>query len=130
MIIMGYAGLMPKRFHTPHGRKGVDRIFLGSSAEAIVRSATCTVLTVGPDVSDRQDADLAVLHALITSEETQEMKELLPQNGGAGKAEFFVERGNAATVILQYANKLRPKLLVMGFSEKNKASTHFRRGGL
>ncbi|SEB42345.1 universal stress protein [Terriglobus roseus] len=31
-----------------HGRRGIDRLLLGSTAEAIVRSAECPVMTVGP----------------------------------------------------------------------------------
>lgn len=31
-----------------HGRRGLDRFFLGSVAEAVVRNAPCSVLTVKP----------------------------------------------------------------------------------
>ncbi len=31
-----------------HGKRGLDRLFLGSTAEAVVRNAQCPVLTVGP----------------------------------------------------------------------------------
>ena len=34
-----------------HGWRGIDRLLLGSTAELILRSATCPVLTVGPHVS-------------------------------------------------------------------------------
>ena len=34
-----------------HGRSGVGRLLLGSQAEAIIREATCPVLTVGPCVT-------------------------------------------------------------------------------
>jgi nucleotide-binding universal stress UspA family protein len=148
-----------------HGRKGVDRMFLGSTAESIVRTATCPVLTVGPGVTPQisggleirkvlfatslskktepaasyaasfareREADLTVLHALQTPAEAREidaMKELVPLNdSGYGKTEFFVEAGDAATIILKYANELRSELIVMGLSEKTKTSTHFRRG--
>jgi nucleotide-binding universal stress UspA family protein len=36
-----------------HGRRGVDRFILGSTAEVIFRNATCPVLTVGPHVALR-----------------------------------------------------------------------------
>jgi nucleotide-binding universal stress UspA family protein len=39
MIIMG-----------THSRKGLDRVFFGSTAERVVRNARCPVLTVGPPV--------------------------------------------------------------------------------
>ncbi|HTZ58312.1 MAG TPA: universal stress protein [Acidobacteriaceae bacterium] len=35
-----------------HGRKGFDRLLLGSDAEALLRHARCPVLSVGPGVSD------------------------------------------------------------------------------
>ena len=36
-----------------HARKGLDRFLLGSTAEAIFRTATCPVLTVGPNANPR-----------------------------------------------------------------------------
>lgn len=55
-----------------HGRKGVDRLFLGSTAEAIVRTATCPVLTVGPGViAQPRDLDIKrVLFATSLSKKT------------------------------------------------------------
>jgi nucleotide-binding universal stress UspA family protein len=38
-----------------HGRKGVDRLLLGSDAEAMMRRAHCPVLCVGPAVPDLQN---------------------------------------------------------------------------
>lgn len=157
-----------------HGRKGVDRMFMGSTAEAIVRTATCPVLTVGPAVNPHgpgefaikqilfatslkkesepavsyalsfareEGADLTVLHVLQTPAETQEdwriiaesardaMKELVPVGDDfAGKARFFVEPGNAANVILEYARNFLPGLIVLGLDGPAKTSTHFRRG--
>jgi len=37
-----------------HGRQGLQRMLLGSTAELILRSANCPVLTVGPHVSRRK----------------------------------------------------------------------------
>ena len=157
-----------------HGRKGVDRMFLGSTAEAIVRIATCPVLTVGPGVvlhgageleirkilfatslqkedepaasyavsfAREEKADLTVLHVLQTPAETQEdwkiiaesardaMKELVPISDDlAGKTRFFVEPGDAATEILEYAKNISPGLIVLGLEGSPKTSTHFRRG--
>ena len=37
-----------------HGRQGLQRMLLGSTAELILRGATCPVLTVGPHVSRRK----------------------------------------------------------------------------
>jgi nucleotide-binding universal stress UspA family protein len=38
-----------------HGRRGVSKMILGSSAESIYRSATCPVLTVGPAAHKPKD---------------------------------------------------------------------------
>lgn len=158
-----------------HGRKGADRFFLGSTAEAIFRTATCPVLTVGPHVSAQplngldikkvlfatslnkendpaasyalsfareQAADLKVLHVLPTPPpETQKdwdsmaeiargvMQELVPSvEDWPHKTEFVVDAGDAAHRIVEYSYKFKPGLIVMGVSEKNMPSTHFRRG--
>lgn len=155
-----------------HGRKGVERMLMGSTAEIIVRLGGCPVLTVGPEVTgaggelsikrvlfatsltkesdpaasyalsfaQEEGAKLTVLHILPTPAETHEdweklaqlalseMKELAPFEEGAVKAEFFVEPGDAAHVILDYAKKIDAGLIVLGLSETTKTSTHFRRG--
>jgi len=157
-----------------HGRRGVDRMFMGSVAETIVRTATCPVLTVGPEVipqpkheldirevlfatsltkendvaasyalsfARERGAHLTVLHVLPTPAETHEdwetladiardeMKELVPfEEEAHGKIEFFVEPGDTATRILDYAKKLQPGLIVMGLSKKIRTNTHFRAG--
>jgi len=38
-----------------HGRRGVTKVLLGSAAEKIYRSATCSVLTVGPKARESRD---------------------------------------------------------------------------
>ena len=38
-----------------HGRRGVDRLLVGSDAEAVLRRTHCPVLCVGPAVPDLQD---------------------------------------------------------------------------
>jgi nucleotide-binding universal stress UspA family protein len=38
-----------------HGRKGMDRLLLGSDAEALLRHARCPVLSVGPSVPDLEN---------------------------------------------------------------------------
>jgi nucleotide-binding universal stress UspA family protein len=38
-----------------HGRKGLDRLLLGSDAEALLRHARCPVLSVGPAVPDLEN---------------------------------------------------------------------------
>ena len=39
-----------------HGRSGLARVFLGSVAEAVVRTAPCQVLTIGPKVPAIEEA--------------------------------------------------------------------------
>ena len=38
-----------------HGKKGLERLILGSDAEAVLRNVSCPVLTVGPGVSAVRD---------------------------------------------------------------------------
>lgn len=51
-----------------HGRQGLSRLLLGSTAEAIVRSATCPVLTVGPHVNTRPSHDFSVENILFPTD--------------------------------------------------------------
>ncbi len=76
-----------------HGRKGVDRLFLGSTAEAIVRTATCPVLTVGPGVM-AQPGDLDIKKVLFA---TSLSKETDP--AAAYALSFARERGADLTVL-------------------------------
>jgi nucleotide-binding universal stress UspA family protein len=39
-----------------HGRTGLTRVFMGSVAEAVLRSAPCQVLTIGPKVQEVPEA--------------------------------------------------------------------------
>jgi nucleotide-binding universal stress UspA family protein len=47
-----------------HGRTGIPRLFLGSSAEQIFRCASCPVLTVGPRVSESPERT-AEIHEIL-----------------------------------------------------------------
>jgi len=51
-----------------HGRHGLQHLLLGSTAEAIVRSATCPVLTVGPHVATRPSHDFSVESLLFPTD--------------------------------------------------------------
>jgi nucleotide-binding universal stress UspA family protein len=76
-----------------HGRKGVERLFLGSTAEAIVRAATCPVLTVGPGVmAQPRELDFKqVLFATSLSKETDP--------AATYALSFARERGSDLTVL-------------------------------
>ena len=51
-----------------NGRRGLQHFLLGSTAEAIVRSATCPVLTVGPHVTTRPYHDFSVESILFPTD--------------------------------------------------------------
>ena len=51
-----------------HGRRGLQHLLLGSTAEAIVRSATCPVLTVGPHVTTRPYHDFSIESILFPTD--------------------------------------------------------------
>lgn len=51
-----------------HGRGGIKKLVLGSVAEEIVNSATCPVLTVGPQVSPRLGAELGLRRILFATD--------------------------------------------------------------
>ena len=54
-----------------HARKGVDRFFLGSTAEEIFRTATCPVLTVGPHVEPVNKAEFKINRILYATSLTK-----------------------------------------------------------
>src|SRR6266849_3585721 len=51
-----------------HGRKGLQRFLLGSTAEFVFRNATCPVLTVGPHVAVRPYSDFKVENVLFPTD--------------------------------------------------------------
>ncbi|HVP44782.1 MAG TPA: universal stress protein [Terriglobales bacterium] len=56
-----------------HGRKGIDKLLMGSVAEDVFRHATCPVLTIGPHVTHRiKEGELRhILYATDFGEETR-----------------------------------------------------------
>ncbi len=48
-----------------HGRKGVDRFLLGSTAELVFRTSTCPVLTVGPHVVFEESKAFSANHIFV-----------------------------------------------------------------
>jgi nucleotide-binding universal stress UspA family protein len=51
-----------------HGRRGLQRFLIGSTAEFIFRKATCPVLTVGPHVAVRPFKDFSVDNVLFPTD--------------------------------------------------------------
>ncbi len=61
-----------------HGRKGVSRALLGSTAEETFRKASCPVLTVGPGVSNNTERRLAMKQILFATDFSPESLAALP----------------------------------------------------
>ena len=55
-----------------HGRRGVQRFLLGSTAEAIFRTASCPVLTVGPHVSMKPCDESRIDNIVFATDLTRE----------------------------------------------------------
>lgn len=51
-----------------HGRRGIQRLFLGSSAEQIFRGASCPVLTVGPRVAEDPERAAEIREILFATD--------------------------------------------------------------
>ncbi len=77
-----------------HGRKGVDRFFLGSTAESIFRTATCPVLTVGPNVKQGPGAEFKLTKVLFATSLTKEAEPALDY------ALSFAQEPNVALTVL------------------------------
>jgi nucleotide-binding universal stress UspA family protein len=60
-----------------HGRKGVDRFLLGSTAEIIFRMASCPVLTVGPNVEPWPGSEFEIKKILFATSLTKEAEPAL-----------------------------------------------------
>lgn len=54
-----------------HGRRGLERFLLGSTAEIIFRTATCPVLTVGPHVPSRPEKNTEFTKILFATDLTR-----------------------------------------------------------
>ena len=75
-----------------HGRTGVRRFLLGSSAEEICRSASCPVLTVGPWLAAKDEIQFRRI--LIPIDLSEESMKVLPYVLGIAQ-----EYGSAITVL-------------------------------
>src|SRR5438270_12862536 len=51
-----------------HGRKGFERLLLGSTAETIFRLAACPMLTVGPAVPPQPKKELSISNILFATD--------------------------------------------------------------
>lgn len=84
-----------------HGRTGMRRILLGSSAEEICRVATCPVITVGPDVETTAAVEIKRILAITDLSEESEFDmpyiSLLAKAYGAHVTVLHVMPPDAAT---------------------------------
>ncbi len=77
-----------------HGRTGVTHVLLGSTAEELVRSASCPVLTVGPSLEDRFRTLERVGRILYPSDLAPASRKVLPLIAG-----LAAEEGSCVTVL-------------------------------
>ena len=61
-----------------HGRTGVGKLFLGSVAEEVFRRAACPVLTVGPQVSTKPEAEIQFQRILFATDFSDDSLAALP----------------------------------------------------
>jgi nucleotide-binding universal stress UspA family protein len=90
-----------------HGRQGVDRFLLGSTAELVFRTASCPVLTVGPHVVFDDAKAFSPNHIFV------------PTNFGSGTEP-------AIQYALSLAQETRAKLTIMHVVSLDEAFQHDR----
>lgn len=74
-----------------HGRRGVEKLILGSAAEKIYRTASCPVLTVGPKVHADEGWNLRrILCPLDVSEDPESVLQYALSQAEENQAEFIV----------------------------------------
>jgi nucleotide-binding universal stress UspA family protein len=86
-----------------HGRRGLQKLRLGSVAEEVLRMAPCPVLTVGPKISETSPADIQVGHVLYA-------------------IEFAPDTSHAAAYAVSLAEEYRAKLTFIKILEQTVAS--------
>jgi nucleotide-binding universal stress UspA family protein len=77
-----------------HGRRGLNKVMLGSVAEEVFRMAPCPVLTVGPKTSEKPSIDVQLSHILYP-------------------VEFVPDSSNAAVYAASLAEEYHAKLTYM-----------------
>jgi len=61
-----------------HGRRGLERVLLGSKTELVFRQATCPVLTVGPKVMTDPPQEIEFKHILYATDFSPESLAAMP----------------------------------------------------
>ena len=99
-----------------HGRRGIQRLLLGSTAEAIFRTAICPVLTVGPAVRPQPATDLNIRRILFATDLSK------PTEYAAAYALSFAMEYNARATflhVLPVANRTHAQLMSEGAIARN-----------
>jgi nucleotide-binding universal stress UspA family protein len=86
-----------------HGRQGPGKLLLGSVAEEVFRMAPCSVLTVGPNISEAPAMDMQPRHILYP-------------------VEFVPDTSHAADYVVSLAEEFHAKLTFMKVFEEMAAS--------
>lgn len=130
-----------------HGRRGAQRVWLGSVAERVLRRSTIPVLAVrqppsatpfqhilcpvnltevseealayAADISKAAASQLTVLHAVETGEAPLNCPLVGEQIKRQCKVEEVTRHGNAANTIIEASSHLKPDLIVMGAERKS-----------
>jgi nucleotide-binding universal stress UspA family protein len=99
-----------------HGRRGLQRLLLGSTAEMIFRTASCPVLTVGPSVRPQPESGLGIKRILFATDLSK------PTEYAASYAlSFAQEYGARATFlnVLPVASRTHAQLMSEGAIARN-----------
>ncbi len=104
-----------------HGRSGLSKLFLGSVAEEIFRSAICPVLSIGPYVPRQPKGEIRLYHILYATDFGEDSLAALPY------ALSFAEEDEANLTLLHVVEQPEAGIADL---EEVKSSLMFRLKGL
>ncbi|MBZ5523686.1 MAG: universal stress protein [Acidobacteriia bacterium] len=99
-----------------HGRRGIQRLLLGSTAEAVFRTASCPVLTVGPSVLPQPSSAIKIKRILFATDLSK------PTEYAATYALSLAQEYQARTTflnVLPVANRTHAQLMSEGAIARN-----------
>lgn len=98
-----------------HGRTGLKKLILGSTAEEIFRQAPCPVLTVGPEVTAQQRRSPEIRNILFATDFSEDCP------GSLKQALTMAQQTNARLLMLTVAERpapTDPEVVINGLHEK------------